>query len=1138
MAVYRCSTVPISRSKGQSAVASAAYRSGTKLSDNRIGEVFDYTRKSGVVAAEIFTPDGVPIPDREQIWNAAEAAEKRKDSRIAREWQISLPVELNEEQRKELSREFTQYLANRFGVAADMCIHEPSKHGDDRNHHAHIMTTTRQINIDGSLGNKASIEIGNKDRSKAGFSGTSQDEIKEVRQQWEVICNHALERAGHDIRVDHRSYKDQGIDLEPQKKIGVAALAMERKGLESDRMKIYNEDRAQNAQKIIDRPEIILTKLTASKAVFNLRDVTKELKQYIDDKEQLQDVLSRLEQSPELVQLAPAHEANGRKIAAKYSTRAMIEIERGAISLAQKFADNKSHDVSNKRMAAVLQKYDTLSEEQSHAIQRVTKAGQFAAIVGDAGTGKSFCMRIAAEAWEAEGYRVRGCALAGKAADELEAGSGIDSRTIHSLEASWKSGKDKLTSNDVLVVDEVGMVGSRQLARVLEAAQEAGAKVVVLGDHKQLSSIEAGAAFRGIVERVGAAELTQIRRQTEQWAKDASAEFARGDFGKAMDAYNERGHVRIKDTLDDAKQALAMDYLADREKGGSSIILSYRNVDVIDLNNAVREARKMAGELQQDTEFMTERGMRNFAAGDRIVMLKNSRDIGVKNGSLGTVEAVDNGQLTVKMDNGETIEFNADQYADIDHGYAVTVHKSQGVTVDRAYLLATTGMSRELAYVGMTRHKEQATMYAGADDFINAGSLVAHGDAPYQHEEGNSGSYFVTLENAKGEQHTVWGVDLKRAIEAAGSQIGDKISLEHQGAEKVQLPNGEVAQRNAWKVSTGVELAYDKLVERLGQQKENESTLDYLEVTANYAERRGFDGFKVVGNLVERGIVKFNEITDSIKQAVGRAIGHTEPRIEPQAQPAQTVEETPKEKTKTAPWQKTYSDADLFGEPAEPKPATAQTPIVAERPPVQPVQREDVQAKALQHYRDSHAVALKSGVQGDIAMAAGKLDRAEQLSAEGKPLTHHTQAIEAAGSAAFTKWADRERARDNLARANAPEQQPSRDLLVPFKKRLEAAQVEGDGVSIQVAERRLELASEVVAQGENPIHIYVKINAQAEADVMAGWQKERSDLTTGERKPQEPQQEQPQTEAEIKRAKARANLKRAKAHERDDGLGH
>ncbi|EJZ9309685.1 Ti-type conjugative transfer relaxase TraA [Salmonella enterica] len=1036
MAIFHLNTNAISRSSGRSAVAAAAYRSGTELADVRQGAVWDYSRKGGIMSAEIVTPDGVPVPDREQLWNAAEAAEKRKDARTAREWRVALPHELSEQQRYELAMALGKEIANRFGVGADVCIHAPDKEGDDRNFHAHILTTTRKIAHDGSLGEKSNIELENATRKKRGLSTTTQDDIRDMRAYCADLINEHLERAGHDIRVDHRSFEAQGVDLEPSKHVGVSATAMQRKGKDADRAEIDLETRAENARKIIDHPEIILAKITATQAVFERRDIARELSRHIDDKDQFQGVLARLEQSPDLVQLAAEKSDGKRTVPARFSTRAMIEIERSLIGKAQELAEAKTHGVAASRIASVMAKYESLSGEQRAAVEHVTKAGQLAVIIGDAGTGKSFGMRVAAEAWEAQGYRVRGCALAGKAAEELEAGSGIESRTIHSLEASWKNGKNQLTSNDILVIDEAGMVGSRQLSRVLEAAQKAGAKVVMLGDDKQLAAIEAGAGFRGITERVGAAEITQIRRQTEEWAKEASAEFARGDMRKALDAYNDRGHVRISETLDDAKKALAADWLADSHKDGSSIILAYRNRDVIDLNNAVRDARKEAGELQQEAEFLTARGARSFGKGDRIVMLENNRELGVKNGSLGTVEAAENGQLTVKLDNGKTISFGADQYDQIDHGYAVTVHKSQGVTVDRAYLLATSGMGRELAYVGMTRHREQATLYAGADDFAHTGRLVAHGEAPYQHEEGNSRSYFATLENDKGEQRTLWGVDLERAIADAGTRVGDKVSFEHVGAETVQLPDGQSVQRNSWKVSTSTELAYDKLVERLAQQKPNESTLDYMEATANYADRRGFDGFAVVGRIVERGIVKFNELADSIKYAVGRAIGYSEPRVEPQPQ---QVEEAPKEKApQTAFWQKSYSDADLFGEPSKPErisEAKQATQPAAERSPVQPV---DGQEKALQHYRDKLEAAQRSGDEIEIVMATGKLEKAEQLAAAGEPIPHNQQAIEAAGTAAFNKWIDQAKA----GQQEQTEQLTADELAALYGKPSQQAQTE------------------------------------------------------------------------------------------------
>ena len=154
----------------------------------------------------------------------------------------------------------------------------------------------------------------------------------------------------------------------------------------------------------------------------------------------------------------------------------------------------------------------TLGEGQRDALEHITGSGDLALVVGYAGTGKSAMLGVAREAWEAQGYQVRGAALSGIATESLEAGSGIGSRTIASLEHGWAQGRDVLTARDVLVIDEAGMIGSRQMDRVLSAAELAGAKVVLVGDAEQLQAIEAGAAFRALTERHGAAEITEIRR--------------------------------------------------------------------------------------------------------------------------------------------------------------------------------------------------------------------------------------------------------------------------------------------------------------------------------------------------------------------------------------------------------------------------------------------------------------------------------------------------------------------------------------------------------------------------------------------------------------------------------------------------
>ncbi|MBD4909183.1 Ti-type conjugative transfer relaxase TraA [Xanthomonas citri pv. citri] len=729
MAIYHLSAQIISRKAGRSATAAAAYRSGSEIVDERTGEVHDYSCKQGVLHSEIVMPQGCKWqPDRAELWNAVELKNKRADAQVARDLVVALPHELPEESNRGLLRSFSQRIADRYGVGVDYAMHAPDKDGDERNLHGHILLTTNKIGENGKLGNKA--------RELDGIAHSiahSQDEkrgdhkanaIEGLREEWAELVNAEMERHGFSERIDHRSHEARGIDLEPTKHVGVQAVGMDRRGMEAERVALHEETRRENAQKIEENPSIILDKITSTQAVFDRRDMARELHRHIDDPEKFQNILVRVERDERLVQLAPERTEGGRTIPAKYSTQEMIDTEQRMVDTAERMAGAGTHGVDTRHVQEAIDRRGSLSDEQRQAVERVTEDGRMAVVIGDAGTGKSFAMATAREAWEAQGYRVRGAALAGKAADELQAGSGIDSRTLASLEYGWKEGRDPLTSRDVLVIDEAGMVGSRQLGRVLDHADKAGAKVVLLGDDKQLPAIEAGAGFRAITERRGAAEITEIRRQRESWAKEASGEFARGDVRTALDAYAEHGGVRMVDSRDDAKAAIAADYLADRQAGGSAIILAHSNKDVAGLNQAIRAQRAEAGELGPSAEINTARGKREFAQGDRLLFLKNDRNLDVKNGTLGTVQKAEDGRLSVMLDSGREVGFAAKDYEHIDHGYAVTVHKAQGVTVDRAYLLATPSMDRSLAYVGMTRHRDAATLYAGGDDFASYDKLA------------------------------------------------------------------------------------------------------------------------------------------------------------------------------------------------------------------------------------------------------------------------------------------------------------------------------------------------------------------------------------------------------------------------------
>lgn len=267
MAIFHASTKPLSRSSGRSAVAAAAYRSGTALTDEHTGLRHDFTRKGGVESAHTFMPDGSAV-DREQLWNAAEAAEKRKDARTAREWEVALPAELSQGQRKELAYGFARELASRYGVGADCAIHVPSKDGDQRNYHAHILTTTRHASFNESgqvqLDATSDLELSDKKLAESGLP-TGADQIKSLREEWADRCNASLEQTQATERVDHRSNAERGIDAAPGRHLGPAGTALQRElaairhalGEAREALKSFASDLANTAksavQSIIDR---------------------------------------------------------------------------------------------------------------------------------------------------------------------------------------------------------------------------------------------------------------------------------------------------------------------------------------------------------------------------------------------------------------------------------------------------------------------------------------------------------------------------------------------------------------------------------------------------------------------------------------------------------------------------------------------------------------------------------------------------------------------------------------------------------------------------------------------------------------------------------------------------------------------
>ncbi len=713
MAIYHFCVKFVSRAKGSSAVSAAAYRAAQRLTDDRYGRDRDFTSKQGVVYSEIILPEGATqcLADRSTLWNVVEAREVRRNARLARDVEFAIPNELNERQGIALAREFVAREFVAKGMIADLNVHWDKAADGSPRPHAHVMLSTRQVGPDGF-----GLKVREWDKYRL---------LLEWRQSWAEHANVHLAQLGIDARIDHRRLVAQGVPLEAQTKIGPAAARRKSRGQDADRVDNTLRIARENGYKILADPRIALNAITHAHATFTVRDLAQFCFRHSNGKDQFDALMSAVFGSPELVALGK----DGRD-QERFTSHDMIAVESQLGLSALTLVTRKRHAVARQNQNAALKSAADrgfiLSDAQRCGFDHIMSRGDLVSVVGCAGSGKSAMLGVARDAWEREGYTVRGASLSGTGAERLEGSSGISSRPIANFECQWQQDRELLGERDVFVVDEAGLAGTRQIERTLSAARTAGAKVVLVGDPGHLRAIEVGAPLRWLVDAHGAVEITERQRQRAAWQRDATRALARGQTGEAIAAYHEHGTVHAAPTRAAARTALVEGWNRARAKSPnkSRLILAQTYAEVRALNVAARAILRERGELGADFDVKTQFGEQRFAAGDRVIFLSNEHGMKITNGTLGTVEDVSPVRMTVRTDNEYRAAFDLRDYAYIDHGYAATFQRSQGLTVDEAHILATSGMSRHSTYVGLSRHRDRAQLYFGCDDFADRSELA------------------------------------------------------------------------------------------------------------------------------------------------------------------------------------------------------------------------------------------------------------------------------------------------------------------------------------------------------------------------------------------------------------------------------
>jgi ATP-dependent exoDNAse (exonuclease V) alpha subunit len=405
--------------------------------------------------------------------------------------------------------------------------------------------------------------------------------------------------------------------------------------------------------------------------------------------------------SDEIVEIGPE----------RWTTPEMLAIE----------ADAQQRAASGPRCAAVpldvidaaIAERPSISAEQAHAVRAITVTdAPIAVMVGHAGAGKTFTLDAAREGRRRAGLRPRGMALSARAAGELQAGSGIESQTIASFFGELDDGL-RLTGHELLVVDEAGMVGARGLHRLLVATTEAGAKLVLVGDPKQLAEIEAGGLFGVLARHFAIAELTENRRLCVP-AQAATAHALRnGDVDGALLRLHRAGGLTVDDNADLLRSKIAEDWFLEHNDGKHVVMLALHRSDLADLNHRVRRLLHRHGQLG---DWVMTVGDTDLGVGDRVLALRNNRRIGITNGTQATISGVDDGHLQVETDDGRRLAVPAEYAAagHLTHGYAMTVDKAPGMSCDVSLVLGDDSLYVEAGYTSIARGRFRNHVYAVA----------------------------------------------------------------------------------------------------------------------------------------------------------------------------------------------------------------------------------------------------------------------------------------------------------------------------------------------------------------------------------------------------------------------------------------
>lgn len=472
--------------------------------------------------------------------------------------------------------------------------------------------------------------------------------------------------------------------------------------------------RQETLKRLCEYPEELLNLAVEHQATFSVKDL-----QFILRRAGMtpKDARRHVAQALKLPGVVPLFDVMTSKRREIYTRTDVREQERTTLRLCDAIAA-KRYDVKKTAIKKAIASRK-MNAEQIAAFERHVGGEGITFTQGRAGAGKSYMIDAVREVHEASGFRVVGLAPTNSVASDMKKDGFAEASTVHAAVFKAEKGKSTWDENTLVVVDEAGMLDTEYLLKLLRHVASSGAKLVMVGDDRQLASVGRGGMWPLLTDRYGASLMNQINRQEADWQKAASVAFSEGRSGDALRAYEDRGHVHWQDDVPAAARAMLKTYAKDVEDAPEAVRFIYASTNTVvnELNAQVHDLHVACGRVSNVQDYETKRGPIRMGVGDRIQFYDNKKRDGIINGLMGRVVSASDQKIRVETDAGEQVEINPLEYQGFGHGYCGSIYRGQGKTVEKSYCLYDNkfAWSAKSAYVAMTRHKKQVDLFVPRD---------------------------------------------------------------------------------------------------------------------------------------------------------------------------------------------------------------------------------------------------------------------------------------------------------------------------------------------------------------------------------------------------------------------------------------